>query len=349
MANMLRFSAEEVKSVDLALDLVRNEFSSEIEGSNLTKKDLEEELRNRIKNDILKGKSLWRTFRDNKSVAYAIIEEIINVGVGEDVLNSEFVNRFVEVKNRALGDASKWYIENESLFVVSKFAGNHWDTPRQLIEAGQEFTLPSEWFVVHIYDEFERFLLGLSDITRLTDRLYRSVNKFVQDRIQAQFASLVTSVPSQLSATGNTEEQFGKLVDVIMAASGMDNVIIAGTRGALRKLSNVVPEKIFAESQKEAISQTGKMTYWEGHPLMMIPQTVKPGTLELALDDTKLYILAGNGDFRPIKVEFFGDTRTREISDYKMLNDMTWDFQVQTKMGIGLAVGSNAFGVFTFA
>ena len=77
-----------------------------------------------------------------------------------------------------------------------------------------------------------------------------------------------------------------------------------------------------------------------------IPQTLKSGTFETALDNKKLYILGS--DVKPIKVEIYGDTRTASDPEGKVRNDMSVDVQVQTAIGFGLVLPAY-FGVFTFA
>lgn len=339
------FSADEMQVYDLTLDLARNEFSAHIDGEKLTKKDLEKHLRDTINNDILQGRTLFQAFRRNNTVLFEIIEEIVNTAIGEDVLESPFIDSFVEVKNRALGDKTEWYSEG-GLLSVASFAGNHWDTNRQSIDLGQSYTLPKEWVFIHVYEELERFLLGITPLEKLVDKVYKSINKYIQDRLYAQFQNVAGSVPSAFSVSGNSEEAVGELCDKIMAAGGYTDLTIAGTRGALRKLANIVPDKLFAASQKEAKAATGAMAEWEGNKLMVIPQTLKPGTFELALDDTKLFIMGG--DVKPIKLEFIGDTRTMSDTTGQKNNDMTIDFQIQTAMGMGLVLPP-AFGEFTFA
>ena len=46
------FSADESKIYDLALDLSRNEFAMHVDSEKVSKKDLEDYLRDKIKNDI---------------------------------------------------------------------------------------------------------------------------------------------------------------------------------------------------------------------------------------------------------------------------------------------------------
>lgn len=335
------FSNEEQQVCNLALDLARNEFSLEGE---VTKRDLENKLRDTINNDILGGCTLFQAYRRNKNVLFEIMEEIVTVAIGEDVLNSPFIDSFVEVKNRALGDMTEFYSEG-GLLSVASFAGNHWDTNRQSIDLGASFTLPKEWYYIHVYDELERFLLGVASLDKLVDKVYKSINKYIQDRLYVQFQNVAQSVPTDFVKNGNTEEALGDLCDLVQAAGGYGSLTLAGTKAALRKIVDVVPEKTFASSQKEAKASTGSIGEWEGNKLMVIPQTLKSGTFELALSKNQIFVMGA--DVKPIKLEIIGDTRTVEY-DHNNTNDMTQGLQIQTQIGMGMLL-PQYFGVFNFA
>ena len=306
--------------------------------------ELAMDLRDMINKDMLGGKTLYQAVRRNKIELYEIVEELVNTAINEDVLNSPFIDAFVEVKNRGLGDKTEFYSEG-GLLSVASFAGNHWDTDRQLLDIGDVITLPKEWIFIHVYEDLERFLLGITTIEKMMDKVYKSVNKYMQDRIYAQFNNIANAVPADFSASGNTEAGLGALVDKVQAAGGYSSITIAGTKAALRKLAAAVPDKMFANSQKEAKAQTGSIGTWEGNNLMVIPQTLKSGTFELALSDSKVFILGG--DTKPIKLEIFGDTRTKSNTDGQANNDMSIDAQIQVKFGLGLLLPSY-FGVYTF-
>ncbi len=341
----LNFSLEEMKVYDLTLDLARGDFSLHVDKDKVGRKDLENYLRDTINKDILKGASLFQAYRRNNLVMFEIMEEIVNVTISEDVLNSPFIEAFVEIKNRLLGDKTAFYHEG-GLLSVASFAGNHWDTNRQAIDLGEEFTLPKEWIYIHVYDELERFLLNITSLERLTDKVYKSINKYIQDRLYVQFQNVASVVPMDFVRSGNSEEAIGELCDLVQAAGGYDSLTIAGTKGALRKLAGIIPDKMFANSQKEAKAQTGSIGDWEGNNLMIIPQTLKSGTFELALNDSQLFIMGG--DVKPIKLEFIGDTRTDMDTTGKKNNDMTIDIQIQTLMAIGMVLPPY-FGMFNFA
>lgn len=340
----INFSTEEMKVYDLTLDLARGDFSLHVDKDKVGRKDLEDYLRNTINNDILKGATLYQAYRRNNIVLFEIMEEIVNVTISNDVLNCPFIENFVEFKNRALGDKTAWYSEGKNFLTVASFAGNHWDTNREALDNGEEFTLPKEWIFIHVYDELERFLLKITSLEKLTDVIYKSFNKYIKDRLYVQFQSIANSVPSEFSKSGNSEEAVGELCDLVQAAGGYSALTIAGTKAALRKLAGIVPDKYFADSQREAKANTGTIAEWEGNKLMVIPQTLKAGTFELALDDSMLFIMGA--DVKPIKLEFIGDTRTQEVRDGRINNDMTLELQVQTCLGMGMIIPS-AFGVFT--
>lgn len=339
-----KFSAEEKQTFNLALDLARCNYAQQIEGTKLTKEDLENKLRKTINEDMLGGLTLFQAMRRNKNTVFEIVEEIVNVVIGEDVFTSPFVDAFVEVKNRGLGDTTAFYSEG-GLLSVATFAGNHWDTNRQSIDLGTEITLPKEWCYIHVYDDLERFLLGIISLDKLTDKIYKSIDKFFRNRIYLAFQNIANAVPSDFAVTGNTEAALGDLVDKVQAAGSYENITIAGTKSALRKLANVVPDKMFANSQKEAKATTGSIGTWEGNNLMVVPQVLIPGTYNTALDNNKVYILGG--DVKPIKFEYYGDARTLENTDGKMNADQSIDMQIQTKFGLGLVLPPY-FGVFTF-
>lgn len=342
----INFSKNDMEIFELANDLARGDFSLHVDEEKVTKKDLEDFLRSRINDDILKGASLYQAYRRNNIVLFEIIEEIVNITISNDLMEVPFVDNFVEFKNRAFGDKTAWYSEGKSYLTVASFAGNHWDTNREALDAGEEFTLEKEWVYIHIYDELERFLLGIINFEKFTDVIYKSFNKYIKERIYLQFQSVMDVVPTEFSAKGNSEEALGNLCDLVQATGGYSNLTLAGTKAALRKIGAIVPDKYFADSQKEAKASTGTIGEWEGNKLMVIPQVLKTGTFELALDNEAVFVMGG--DIKPIKLEFIGDTRTQEVRDGRVNNDMTMELQVQTCFGMGMML-PEAFGLFRFA
>ena len=340
------FSTDEMQVFDLTNDLARGDFSVHVDSEKVTRADLENYLRDKINNEILGGLSIYQAYRRNKTTLFEIIEEIVDLAISNDIMEVPFVDNFVEFKNRALGDKTAWYSEGKTYLSVVSFAGNHWDTNREALDAGEEFTLSKEWVYIHVYDELERFLLNISSLEKLTDVIYKSFNKYIKERVYMQFQNIMDVVPAEFSVKGNSEEAVGNLCDLVQAAGGYSSLTIAGTKAALRKLGAIIPDKYFADSQREAKASTGTIGEWEGNRLMVIPQVLKDGTFELALDNDAVFVMGG--DVKPIKLEFIGDTRTQEVRDGRINNDMTMELQVQTCFGMGMML-PEAFGLFRFA
>ena len=98
--SMFNFSEADMKVRDLTLDLARGEFSLHVDAEKVTRKDLEEYLRNTINNDYLKGATLYQAFRRNNITMFEIIEEIVDVTIGEDVLSSPFIESLRQRKTQ---------------------------------------------------------------------------------------------------------------------------------------------------------------------------------------------------------------------------------------------------------
>lgn len=339
----LNFTAEQNRVFSLATDLVSGNYS--LEGG-LTKNDLENHLRETLNKDIFGGLTFYQAIRRNKNTVFEVLEQITEIVVGENVLKSAFVDQFVEVKNRAMNDRTDWVTEGDSLLTVASFAGNHWDTNRQSFDSGEKFTLPSEWAFIHVYMEFERFMLGIESWGKLTSAITKSYEAFINERIFAQFHNIASAVPAEFVYNGNSEDAILELCEKLEVFGGYNNMIICGTQAALRKLDGVIPEVMIADSQKESRALTGSFGVWNGYKLMRIPQVKKNDAFELALDNNKLFIIGA--DTKPIKLEYIGNTRTKMIDDEHVNNDLTLDIQVQTKFAIGTLL-PKFFGVVNLA
>ena len=337
------FSAEQQRVFSIVTDLVNGDYVHE-EG--VTKSSLENHLRETINKDIFGGLNFKQALRRNKNTVYEVMEQITDIVVGENVLKSAFVDQFVEVKNRVFNDRTDWVTEGDSLLTVASFAGNHWDTNRQSFDSGEKFTLPSEWAFIHVYMEFERFMLGIDSFEKLTNAITKSFEAFINERVFAQFHNVASAVPSEFVYNGNDEETILALCEKLEVFGGYNNMIICGTQAALRKLGNILPVEILPETLKEQKALTGAYGVWNGYKCMRIPQVKKNDAFELALDNNKLFVIGA--DTRPIKLEYIGDTRAKMIDDEHVNNDLTLDLQVQTKFALGMLL-PKYFGVINLA
>lgn len=67
-------------------------------------------------------------WRNHKNEIFTIIEEVINTNLPLAWEGSAFYNQFVETRNGALGDKNEFVVNDASVLVATRFAGNHWVT-----------------------------------------------------------------------------------------------------------------------------------------------------------------------------------------------------------------------------
>lgn len=337
---LTNFTQQQQQLIALGVDNYTGDISNfTAENVDTSNKSIDDTIRERFTNEVMHGEKFnYRTYRKYKNDIYAILEETLDQTLPEGWSDNEFMNRFVEIKRVDLGDKPEFYAEDNGLLIVSKFSGNHWDTNRERMDLGTEFTVETSWWVVHFYNEFERFMKGIDSFARLLDKARKSFVQAFQNAVYAAFADLDQTVPDEFSGHGalstDTErDELFELLERVETANGRKPIIV-GTAAALRKLQKNIEEEWIADSAKEERKRNGVVSNWEGYDLIVLPQVFKAGTFEFQLSNTRLLILAT--DARPIKFVFEGDSRMKETKDNRDNMDQTLEGQIQTKAGIAV-------------
>ena len=294
-------------------------------------KSMDETIRDRFSKEIMHGEKFnYRTFRKYKNDIYTILEEVLDQTLPEGWSDNEFMNRFVNTKRVDLGDEQEFYTEDNSLLVVSKVSGNHWDTIRERMDIGAKFKVETSWWVVHFYNEFERFMKNIDSFSRMLDKVRKSFLQEFQNAIYLAFSRLGESVPEGFSKHGalssDTErDELLELIEKVETANGRKPVIV-GTGAALRKLQKNIEENWIADSAKEERKRQGIIASWEGYDLIPLRQVFKAGTFDFALSNTRLLILAN--DDRPIYFVYKGDSRIKDVTVNTENQDQTIEHQL---------------------
>ena len=288
-------------------------------------------------------KLTFKNWRKHKVEIFEIIEEVLNITLPDAWNESPFYNEMVEVKNYLLGQKNEFIVEDDSTLVVSRISGNHWNIDRQKLPAGKTFDVDTEWFGIRVYDELERFLKGVQTVEKMFAKMQESIQKDIDARVYSAFNGAGTYLPSSFQESGSFDKDtMLELVSKVQIAS-QRTVRIAGTKQALAKLDSAIASQWISNEMKNEKHTTGRIKVWEGINTVEIPQTFTRGTYDFKVDDNVLYVLPEN--YRPIKLFFEGDTRSRELGE-KDTDDMSIDYQIQTKLGVGVVFDS-LFGVYT--
>ena len=310
-----------------------------------TAKYTDEAVREAFFNILGEDKLSWRSWRNHKNEIFTIMEDVLNTNLPLAWENSTFYNQFVETKNGALGDKNEFIVEDNSVLVASRFAGNHWDTDRKKLHGKRSFSVDTEWFYVHVYDDLERFLKGIITLPEMVAKMQKDMQNSIDDRIFTAFNGAGTYLPAAFQVSGTYDRiKMTELIQKVQYAS-QKNVVLAGTKTALSAIADGINSDWISASQKEELATTGSVLKNTGLGVVgiEIPQTFVRGTYDFKVDNKSIYVLPDNEKF--IKVYFEGDTRARELGSTDT-HDQTIDTQIQTKVGVG-CVFSNVFGKYT--
>lgn len=292
-------------------------------------------------------KLTWQGWRNHKNEIFTVMENVLTTNLPLAWENSPFYDQFVETKNGAIGDKNEFVVEDNSILVASRFAGNYWSTDRTKLQGRKSFPVATEWIYLHIYDELERFLKGTITLPEMVARLQKGFQNEIDTRIFTAFNGAGTYLPSAFQESGSYDRgTMASLIEKVQTAS-QKNVVLAGTRTALAQIAEGMDTNLISSSQKEEYATNGCILNLTGLGVsaIMIPQAFVRGTYDFKVDNKAIYVLPDAE--KPIKLYFEGDTRAREIPAEEN-EDQTIDTQVQTKLGCA-TVFSNLIGKYSLA
>lgn len=280
------------------------------------------------------------------SEVYALVEELIPTIIDEGFKDEDVVFSLVDYRNIADGDEQEFEIEGNSLFVVADAAAGIKGVRRQRIDESQKLTVKTSMKIVRVYEELNRLLAGRISFDTFVDRVTKSFKQQILadaykaiDAIATDTVGLNSDLVVAANASG-AEDALLKLVAHVEAATGK-TARIYGTKAALRK----VPNAVVADEAKSDLYNMGHFGKFNGTDMVGLRQVHKPGTTTFALNDSKVFVIAG--DDKPVKVVNEGEGLMIE-GDPTDNQDLTKEYVYGQPMGVGVAC-SEAMGVFTFS
>ena len=282
---------------------------------------------------------------------YSLVERVLldRMTSGWTASNVQFFEQYVEQINIAEGDQNLFWVEDNSLLTVSKFAGNHHDIIRQQLKPGKSFTIETSWYAIKVYADFEAMMLGRIDFAEMVDRMYRSIEQNRWDALYAAFMSIDEGLPTDMiletAVSTSTRQALVAFCEAVSACTGED-VTLVGTKPALLKLESTVDYNIWSNDMKQERHENGMLGSWEGYDLLPLKRINKLGTRESifsAADNNKILVMPKNSD-KPIKLINEGDVNYYESGMDGMKKDMTSDAEIAYQEGIGTVI-NQLFGV----
>ena len=280
----------------------------------------------------------YRDIRDGKcNGLFAIVEEILSNTVADNISDDVLVNALVDYRNIALGDSPVFIAKDSDLFVVANAAEGTQGIRRQRLN-DTEFTLPTSFKVVRIYEELNRVLAGRVDFNEMINRVGKSfANQINEDVVSLWVNATANDIGGATyfpAAGAYNENTLLDLIAHVEAAAGGKTATILGTKKAIRNLA----PSIMADSAKEDLYNMGYYGKFYGSPVIALPQRHKVGTTTFALNDKMLTIVAG--DDKPIKLVYEGDPLV--IPGDPLQNaDLTQEYLYGERWGAGIVLAGN--------
>ena len=219
---------------------------------------------------------------------------------------------------------------------------------RQRFDEGQSVSIKVETYGIKVYEHLARIMLGRADWGTLVAHLNAAVEKFIQEKVYAEFAAIVTAIPAAYTVSSDkvAKAEILKAVRNVQMVSGAQQVMLVGTGLALAALEGV---ETLSEGREHRVQEEGALRVFHGIPLVELPQHVKKlGDLtgldkvgELVQADDVIYILPNNIG-KPIKM--IVEPELIDINESGVRVDDTIEFAVRFSFGLKVITG-RAMGV----
>ena len=285
---------------------------------------------------------------------FAVVEEVIREGILTETWRNPFMDQFVESRSQTRGDRTDFYIEAKQELHVSRISKDgKVSLDRQRFDEGEIVNVEVETYGIKVYEHLARIMLGRADWGTLVAHLNAAVEKFIQEKVYAEFAAIVTAIPAAFKVSGAVKADILKAVRNVQLVSGAQQVVLVGTGLALSALEGVDVVGGATEAMNNQLHNEGALRFFHGIPLVELPQAIKKYGLvnaeggyggevgELLIDDEIIYILPNNIG-KPIKM--IVEPELIDINESGVRVDDTIEFAVRFSFGCAVITG-RALGV----
>lgn len=304
--------------------------------------------------DLKSEKRRKRAIDVHHNEVFELIESDIDFKVDTAFHESEWFNDFVENRNIALGDSEEFWTHQNVMLAIAEISGDTHDLTFQNLPEGTPHRVHTKKYGVKIGKDIDLILLGRVDFTELTDKIAQAFVYKVQEMCFTGIYGAAKKLPNQeqfvrtgvLSA--DTKERFDTLIEDVGTANDAE-VVIMGTKTALKKINALADVDWRSQSQKESVANTGRLGFYEGTELVEIPQRFALNDVTKKLVDNNCLLIFARTQEKFVWFVDKGETQIIETGQNK--GDLADDFQtyeVQREMGVNVQLPMY-FGMWKFS
>lgn len=331
---------DKLNVIKLATDMIQNKVSGNF--SDVTKNSA-------ALRDALIEANGGKTTIDVKTFhrgneCFEIIEEIIPLIINEGLTGDEFFFNLVDYRNIALGDDIDFWTEEKTELIVADASYGVTGIRRQRLGEMEKYNVDTTLKVIKVYEELKRLLANRTDFNVFIRKVSEAFANKIKNDTYTAFNGVTTAtrgLNSTYVKTGSyAEDTLLDLVEHVSAANGAVPTIF-GTKKALRKVTTAN----VSDRAKEDMYDIGFYGKFNGTNMIYLPQRHVVGTDTFLLDDSKIYVIAGND--KPIKVVNKGEGLL-STNDPLQSADHTQNYFYGQETGVGLAF-ANRMGFYSIS
>lgn len=322
----------------LAKQVARADRSSQVaysfKNETFSYSDLNEALRSELSE---LGKD-YRSYQANKDVIFSLLEESI-----DDVLPVKVMEqwgKFAETKSVPQGDKAVFV---QKTTIASKRRAKQFITRVGLAGKyevfkldGRNYEVPTAAYGGAAQISLEEFLDGRMDFAELLDIVMEALDEIIYVEIEKALKGAIDNLPTANTTTQTAfdETEMDKLISI--ARSYGRPVIYCTYEFAATMLP---PEGWVSDDMRNAKWNNGYLGNYKGSEVVILPQSYTDETNEhKVIDPSYAWIIpTGNGNEKPIKIVFEGQTLVQEFNNH----DWSRDIHVYKKVGIAAMMTNN--------
>lgn len=295
-------------------------------------------------------RQIHRAMKRHASEWFEVIEEVIDVVIEHGLRENDFFMSYVERRTIGIDDKLEFVTNDDTILSIAKVSGQHHDFLLQRLGRGQRYTVSTDVYGAAVGAQIDRYLVGQDDWSALVNAVAKAFQYEIINQIYTQFSGAVSALPGTPTLTGNgtlVKSSFDDIISNVGDVNGTD-VVIMGTKNALKKLNALTDVNWRSASQKESVADTGRLGAYEGTDLIEIPNrfTNKSMTSKLFSDD--LILIMPKTEDKFIKMVDQGETEIYQVTQ-KGEENGRWDdvmkYEMTRGFGIGVQLG-RYFGVW---
>lgn len=281
-------------------------------------------------------------FMENRYKVFAILVEILPISMKANLAGR--FEEFAEFHDVAIGDKPYFTVEDNETFNLVTISRGNQDIDRNRI-VDKNFTIPTLNKGIKFFDEFENFVSGKMDLSRLTEKASTAFSAYIGQLIADTIYGSYSALGSDVKTTGSFDASaLTSIVEHVKANTGKNDITIVGSTTAL---ANVVDAFGYSDAGKDRANSWGYYGEFRGSSLIALPQAYRPQTSTFGVDTNHLIILPSGEKI--VKVLFEGNPVVNMV-DGMDRNDMQTEVMYQRRIGAAaLTAKEGHYGFYKFS